>query len=236
MYYTDIRTYEQLFICISGSEWYKSAQGGTNVRKVVNIGTKVHENAQSGEYRQKVAQSGEYRHKSTNRGAYGHKAVQMCIERCKRAQSGIKHKCAHPRTAPERAQNAIRYPNGYNRREKMNNIICSGNHPHHDFKNMELDYDTLYDLSEFFKVFGDSTRISIIAVLFKEGELCVCDIATALHATQSAISHQLRILRTAGLVKTRRDGKTIYYTLDDEHVEQIYQVGLTHILHRHGNS
>ena len=117
----------------------------------------------------------------------------------------------------------------------MDNTTCSGNHPHHDFKDFELDYDTLYDLSEFFKEFGDSTRISIIAVLYKEGELCVCDIAAALHATQSAISHQLRILRSAGLVKPRRDGKTVYYTLDDEHVEQIYKVGLTHILHKQGS-
>ena len=114
----------------------------------------------------------------------------------------------------------------------MEQKLCSGEHPHHDFKNFALDYDTLYDLSEFFKVFGDSTRISIIAVLYKEGELCVCDIATALGATQSAISHQLRILRTSGLVKPRRDGKTIYYSLDDDHVEEIYKVGLAHILHK----
>ena len=62
-------------------------------------------------------------------------------------------------------------------RKSMEQKLCSGDHPHHDFKNFELDYDTLYDLSEFFKVFGDSTRISILAVLLKEGELCVCDIA-----------------------------------------------------------
>lgn len=116
----------------------------------------------------------------------------------------------------------------------MEQTICKGDHPHHDFKNFALDYDTLYDLSEFFKVFGDSTRISIIAVLYKEGELCVCDIAAALNASQSAISHQLRILRTAGLVKPRREGKTVYYALDDAHVEEIYRVGLAHILHKHG--
>ncbi len=116
----------------------------------------------------------------------------------------------------------------------MEHNLCSGEHPHHDFKDFELDYDKLYDLSEFFKVFGDSTRISIIAVLYKEGELCVCDIAAALNASQSAISHQLRILRANGLVKPRRDGKTVYYALDDEHVEQIYRVGLAHILHKHG--
>ena len=114
----------------------------------------------------------------------------------------------------------------------MEQKLCSGEHPHHDFKNFSLDYDTLYDLSEFFKVFGDSTRISIIAVLYKEGELCVCDIAAALHASQSAVSHQLRILRTSGLVKPRREGKTIFYSLDDAHVEEIYKVGLAHILHK----
>lgn len=118
----------------------------------------------------------------------------------------------------------------------MEQAICSGDHPHHQFKNFTLDYDTLYDLSEFFKVFGDSTRISIIAVLYKEGELCVCDIAHALGASQSAISHQLRILRTSGLVKPRREGKTIYYALDDAHVEEIYQVGLAHILHKRGEN
>ena len=114
----------------------------------------------------------------------------------------------------------------------MEQQLCNGAHAHPDLKNAQLDYDTLYDLSEFFKVFGDSTRISIIAVLFTQGELCVCDIAEALHATQSAVSHQLRILRTAGLVKPRRDGKTVFYSLDDAHVEEIYQVGLTHILHK----
>lgn len=116
----------------------------------------------------------------------------------------------------------------------MEQKICNGEHPHPDFKDLDIDYDILYDLSEFFKVFGDSTRISIISVLYKEGELCVCDIAEALGATQSAISHQLRILRNTGLVKPRREGKTVYYALDDEHVEEIYKVGLAHILHKHG--
>lgn len=112
--------------------------------------------------------------------------------------------------------------------------ICDGVHAHHDMKNINPDYDTLYDLSEFFKVFGDSTRISIISVLYETGELCVCDIAQALSATQSAISHQLRILRSAGLVRPRREGKVVYYSLDDEHVEEIYKTGLTHILHKRG--
>lgn len=112
--------------------------------------------------------------------------------------------------------------------------VCKEEHNHPNLKNVNPDYDTLYDLSEFFKVFGDSTRISIISVLYEMNELCVCDIAAALNMTQSAISHQLRILRASGLVKPRRDGKTIYYTLDDAHVELIYKIGLQHILHKRG--
>ncbi len=115
----------------------------------------------------------------------------------------------------------------------MDKKICDGNHEHCPAK-ITPDYDRLYDLSEFFKVFGDSTRISIISVLHEGGEMCVCDIADTLGISQSAISHQLRILRTAALVKPRRDGKTIYYSLDDEHVSEIYEVGLQHILHKRG--
>ncbi len=78
----------------------------------------------------------------------------------------------------------------------------------------------LYDLAELFKVFGDSTRIRILFVLF-EAEVCVCDLAKALNMTQSAISHQLRILKQNKLVKSRRDGKSIFYSLADEHVRTI---------------
>lgn len=115
----------------------------------------------------------------------------------------------------------------------MEEKICDGNHKHCSAKIIP-DYDILYDLSEFFKVFGDSTRISIISVLHEGGEMCVCDIADTLGISQSAISHQLRILRTAALVKPRREGKTVFYSLDDEHVSEIYEVGLQHILHRRG--
>lgn len=86
----------------------------------------------------------------------------------------------------------------------------------------------LYDLAEFFKVFGDSTRIKILFVLF-EAEMSVGDIATALDMTQSAISHQLKILKTSKLVKSRRDGKSIFYSLADEHVKTIFAQGLEHI-------
>ncbi|MGV8980975.1 ArsR/SmtB family transcription factor [Clostridium sp.] len=88
--------------------------------------------------------------------------------------------------------------------------------------------ETLYDLAELFKVFGDSTRIRILCVLF-ESEMCVCDIAALLNMTQSAISHQLRVLKNARLVKYRREGKVVYYSLDDQHVKQIFDQGLIHI-------
>lgn len=91
--------------------------------------------------------------------------------------------------------------------------------------------DTLYDLAELFKVFGDGTRIRIISALM-DGEMCVFHLSEKLDVGQSAVSHQLRILRSAGLVRPRRDGKEIYYSLDDEHVEEIYAAGLAHILHK----
>ena len=91
------------------------------------------------------------------------------------------------------------------------------------------DEDALYDLAELFKVFGDSTRVRILVALFEE-ELCVCDISESLRMTQSAVSHQLQILRTNKLVKSRREGKQMYYSLADEHVVSIIAQGLSHIL------
>lgn len=88
--------------------------------------------------------------------------------------------------------------------------------------------DTLYQLADLFKVFGDPTRIRILSVLSKQ-ELCVQDIADALSMTQSAISHQLRILKQSALVKFRREGKTIYYSLADDHVATIMAQGLEHV-------
>jgi len=88
--------------------------------------------------------------------------------------------------------------------------------------------ETLYDLAETFKVFGDSTRIRILWAL-DESEMCVCDIASLLNMTQSAISHQLRVLKQAKLVKNRREGKVVYYSLDDEHVRLIIDQGMAHI-------
>ncbi len=89
----------------------------------------------------------------------------------------------------------------------------------------------LLDLSELFKVFGDSTRIRILWAL-TEAEMCVCDITALLGMTQSAISHQLRVLKQARLVRHRKEGKIVYYSLDDEHIRQIFDQGLTHIKER----
>lgn len=88
--------------------------------------------------------------------------------------------------------------------------------------------ETLYDLAEIFKVFGDSTRIKILWAL-DEAEMCVCDIAVLLNMTQSAISHQLRVLRQATLVKNRKEGKVVYYSLDDDHIKHIFDQGFIHI-------
>jgi ArsR family transcriptional regulator len=93
------------------------------------------------------------------------------------------------------------------------------------------DEDTLMDLSEFFKVFGDSTRIKIICVLF-EGEMCVSGIVDVLEMSQSSISHQLRFLKSQRIVKARKAGKQVFYTLDDDHIKKIYEMGLDHIFER----
>jgi ArsR family transcriptional regulator, lead/cadmium/zinc/bismuth-responsive transcriptional repressor len=91
----------------------------------------------------------------------------------------------------------------------------------------------LYDLAEFFKVFGDSTRIKILYALLA-AEMCVQELADLLNMNQPAISHQLRILKQAHVVKYRKDGKFVIYSLDDEHVNQIIQQGLSHLSERSG--
>lgn len=109
---------------------------------------------------------------------------------------------------------------------------CSCNVIHEDVINsVKLkmpDVVNLYNLADLFKVFGDSTRIRILWAL-TEAEMCVCDIAALLNATQSAISHQLRVLKQSRLVKHRKDGKIVYYSLDDDHIKGIFDQGLTHI-------
>ena len=90
------------------------------------------------------------------------------------------------------------------------------------------DENKLYDLAEVFKIFGDSTRIRILYVLF-EAEVCVCDLAQLLNMKQSAISHQLKILKQAKLVKSRREGKSVFYSLADDHVRTIINQGMEHV-------
>lgn len=97
-----------------------------------------------------------------------------------------------------------------------------------EVKTMMPDDTVLYDLAELFKVFGDTTRIKILCALF-ESEMCVCDLTALLNMTQSAVSHQLRTLKQARLVKFRRDGKVIYYSLDDDHIKNIFDAGFKHV-------
>ncbi|MBQ5754683.1 MAG: helix-turn-helix transcriptional regulator [Oscillospiraceae bacterium] len=88
--------------------------------------------------------------------------------------------------------------------------------------------EALYDLAELFKVFGDSTRIKLLYALL-ESEMCVCDLAQLLGLTQSAVSHQLRVLKTSKLVRNRREGKTVFYALDDDHVRRMLEMGMEHL-------
>ena len=90
------------------------------------------------------------------------------------------------------------------------------------------DDETLYDLAELFKIFGDTTRVKILCALLTN-EMCVCDMAALLGVTQSAVSHQLRMLKQARLVKFRKEGKVVYYSLANDHVKTIFDQGLTHI-------
>lgn len=90
-------------------------------------------------------------------------------------------------------------------------------------------YHTIMDLSDFFKIMGDSTRLQLLMIL-EHGELCVSDLSFLLNMSISAVSHQLRSLRNAKLVKIRREGKNIYYSLDDQHIKSILEISLEHIL------
>lgn len=102
------------------------------------------------------------------------------------------------------------------------------NYSYEEDKMKLLDDDKIIDISELFKIFGDSTRIKIINVLIDK-EMCVGDISSLINVSQSAVSHQLRILKTSKLVKYRKDGKEIYYSLADDHVEKIFRMGCEHI-------
>lgn len=114
-----------------------------------------------------------------------------------------------------------------------NTDSCGCGHIHQDMISKACtgmpDEEVLYNLADFYKVFADSTRIKILFVL-KQSELCVCDITQMLNASQSAISHQLRVLKQMKLVKFRREGKTVFYSLSDDHIVGILGQGLDHIM------
>ena len=110
---------------------------------------------------------------------------------------------------------------------------CGQNHdlaPQKGLPPQKIPSRELADLADIFKVLSDPTRLRIISILF-QGEVCVCQISSQLEMSQSAISHQLRLLRGYHLVKTRREGRQIYYSLDDDHVETIIGSGLAHVRH-----
>lgn len=115
-----------------------------------------------------------------------------------------------------------------------NEFICDCNIIHKDIVDLVLkdfpNIDTFNKLAEFFKILGDSTRSKIIWSLLQT-EMCVCDIANVLGMTKSSISHQLGTLRRSNLVKCRKEGKTVYYSLSDEHVEKLFKLGFEHINH-----
>lgn len=117
-----------------------------------------------------------------------------------------------------------------NKKVQLDNCDCTI--IHRDVVNKVLEGmpedEVLYDLAELFKVFGDTTRVKILYAL-ASSEMCVCDIAALLNMSQSAISHQLRVLKQSRLVKYRRQGKVVYYSLDDEHVQRIFDQGLLHV-------
>ena len=116
-----------------------------------------------------------------------------------------------------------------------NEFICDCNVIHQDKVDDTLkqmaDEDLLNKLAEFFKILGDTKRVKILYALDKN-ELCVCDIANVLGMSKSSISHQLGTLRRSGIVKCKKVGKEVFYMLDDEHVQQVFEVGIEHIEHR----
>ena len=119
------------------------------------------------------------------------------------------------------------------KKEKRDTPCCEENIIHADtltqVKRLLPEDEVLYDLAELFKIFGDSTRVKILYALL-EAELCVCDIAKLLEVSQSAVSHQLRVLKASKLVKFRKEGKTVFYSLADEHVIRILSQGMEHIM------
>lgn len=116
-----------------------------------------------------------------------------------------------------------------------NEFVCDCNIIHNDIVDDTIkkmaDEDTFNKLAEFFKILGDTTRVKILFAI-DQNEMCVCDIANVLNMTKSSISHQLGTLRRCGIVKCRKVGKEVFYSLDDEHVKEVFEVGVEHINHR----
>ena len=116
-----------------------------------------------------------------------------------------------------------------------NQFTCDCNIIHEDKVKKVLsqmpDEDTFNRLAEFFKILGDTTRTRILFAL-DQNEMCVCDIANVLGMTKSSISHQLSLLRRSGIVKCRKEGKEVYYMLDDNHVKELFEIGIKHIEHK----
>ena len=116
-----------------------------------------------------------------------------------------------------------------------NEFICDCNIIHQDVVTEVIgimaEEESFYKLAEFFKILGDTTRVKILYALDKN-EMCVCDIANVLNMSKSSISHQLGTLRRSRIVKCRKVGKEVFYTLDDEHVQEVFEVGFEHIEHR----
>ncbi|MFR8103940.1 MAG: ArsR/SmtB family transcription factor [Clostridia bacterium] len=117
------------------------------------------------------------------------------------------------------------------------NLVCGENCPHYNkieqVKKVEPSREEILNLSDMFKIFADDTRLRIICEILNE-ELCVCDLCELLDLNQSTVSHQLQILRNSKLVKNRREGKQVFYSLQDEHVEKIIKMALEHILEKEG--
>jgi len=100
-----------------------------------------------------------------------------------------------------------------------------------DVKSKMLDNEFITEISTFFKILGDNTRVKILFAL-DHNEMCVCDIANVLNMTKSSISHQLSYLKDLNIVKSRKSGKEVYYSLDDEHVKEVFEVAISHIEHK----
>ena len=115
---------------------------------------------------------------------------------------------------------------------QKNDDLCEGELIHEDIvKKVKATFpkdEMIFDLADFYKIFGDTTRVKILYALDKS-ELCVCDISALLGMSVSAVSHQLRTLRESDLVRTKRDGKVVYYSLADDHVKSILECGFEHI-------